>query len=386
MMGYIRNIFNLLFVNYDKECWNDSRSLYKFDDLDLSLYVNRHYQKKIQYLIVIWGLTTLKSIMIVSDIYTCIKLLAFNVWSNNYVEPYVPFNISKWLFSICILISLFLMVIDVLEGYQIYKTKKISLCYINNWSRTILSLRSYAIFCLFDKITPSGFQQRLTFLTYFELKNCSKLLFADTPRQIINGLTLWSVLLTKNERNKNLKDFQSLIGIWNKIKWIVKNNYEEAIILGFMLLSFLIWLIFITKFWVAMIAFFRVYYIVVKREKFDGLKEYICLTISYNIDYLTEKYKYKRFYSTMSLLERDKNVDKEFYETESQFLTDNEDISSSIYENVMASTLLGSDFSRMVFVKTPDSLDTLPSYYYRDHRDQRRVEQKEKEETKTKLI
>lgn len=138
-----------------------------------------------------------------------------------------------------------------------------------------------------------------------------------------------------------------------------------------MLLSFLIWLIFITKFWIAVLAFFRVYHVVVKRQKFNGLKEYICLTISYNIDYLTEKYKYKRFYSTMSLLETNKNVVEDFYETDSLFLTDNEDTSCSIYENVMEKTLLGSDLSRMVFVKTPDSLNTLPSYYYHGNLDQK---------------
>lgn len=360
----MENMLKLLFFDYDLESWNHSQSLYKFEDLDLSLYVRRRYKKRFQYFISIWGLTILKSIMLVSDIYTCIKLLAFNVWSNNYVEPYVPFNISKWLFSVCILISLLLMVFEVVDGYQIYKTRIISLCFINNWSRTIFSLRSYAMFCLFDKITPSGFQQKLTFLTYFELRNCSRLLFADTPRQIVNGLTLWSVLLTKNEKNKNLKDFQSLIGIWNKIKWIIKNNHEEAIILSFMLLSFLIWIIFITKFWIAVFAFFGVYHTVVKKQKFNGLKEYICLTISYNIDYLTEKYKYKRFYSTMSLLEINKNVDKDFYETDSLLLTDNEDISSSICENFTGKAFWGSDFSRMIYAKTPDSLNTLPSYYY----------------------
>lgn len=371
VMGHLKNIFKLLFFNRDTEGWNHSQNLYKFDDLDLSLYAKKKYKKRFQYLILIWGLTILKPIMIISDIYTCIKLLAFDIWSNNYVEPYVSFTITKWLFSVCILISLFLVVIDAVNGYQIYKTRIISLCFINNWSRNIFSLRNYAMFCLFDKITPSGFQQKLAFLTYFELKNCSKLLLVDTPRQIINGLTLWSVLLTKNEKNKNLKDFQSLIGIWNKIKWIVRNNHEEAMILSFMLLSFLIWLIFITKFWIAVLAFFRVYHIVVKRQKFNGLKEYICLTISYNIDYLTEKYKYKRFYSTMSLLETNKNVVEDFYETDSLFLTDNEDTSCSIYENVMEKTLLGSDLSRMVFVKTPDSLNTLPSYYYHGNLDQK---------------
>lgn len=369
----MKNFFKLLFARDDENGWGHSQNFNKFEDLDLSLYEDHQRKQKIHYFTAIWGMTFLKTVMLASDIYTCIKLLAFNIWSNDYIEPYVPFKISKWLFSVCIFISIILMVWDLLYGYQIYKTKIISLCFINNWSRVFYCLKSYSIFCLFDKITPSGFEQRLTFLTYFELKNCSRLLFADTPRQIINGLTLWTVLLTKNEKNKDLKDFQTLNGIWSKIKWIVKNNQEEAIILSLMLVSFLIWVIFISKFLIAVFSFLRIYYTVVKHQKFHGLKEYVCVTISYNIDYLTEKYRFKRFYSQVSLLKSGDDEDSFFNEDDD----DDDDISfnrdsiyskkydESMYEELMKNTLLNGELSRAVFAKTPDSLDTLPSYYYR---------------------
>ncbi len=364
----MKNIFKLVFLKDDEEGWGHSQNFNKFEDLDLSLYQDDNRKKKLQYFTFVWGMTFLKTVMLGSDIYTCIKLLAFNIWSNNYIEPYVPFKISKWLFSVCIFISIILMVWDLLYGYRIYKTKIISLCFINNWSRTFYCLQSYSIFCLFDKITPSGIEQKLTFLTYFELKNCSRLLFADTPRQVINGLTLWTVLLTKNEKNKDLKDFQTLIGIWSKIKWMIRNNHEEALMLSFMLLSFLIWLIFISKFLVAVFAFCRVYYTVVKKQKFNGLKEYVCVTISYNIDYLTEKYQFKRFYSQVSLLRSDKSDDNFFNENDSLYSEFIINDKASIYEHVMENTLFSGDFSRAIFSTTPSSLDTIPSYYYKNHR------------------
>lgn len=363
---------DFFFAKDDDDCWLKLQNSKTFDNLDLTLYGDKDKKTIFCYIVFVWGLTALKLIMLMSDVYTCIKLLVFNTWSNEYIQPYVPFKISKWLFSVCIMISILLLFWDIVYGYQIYKKNIISLSYINVWSRNINCLKQYELYCLFDKITPSGFKQKLIFLAFFELKNCSRLLFADTPRQVINGLTLWSVLLIKNNTNhKNLKDFDSLTGIFKKFNWIFKNCYEEAVLLVFMLLSFLIWLIFILKFLVGLIAYFQIYYKLVNKHHFSSLKEYVCITICYNIDYLTEKYQFKKFYSQVSLLDNDLDMDID-------------DPLGSIYSEVfdnsyyiddtsrrkITSMLLEVDhkrdaeLSRIIFSKTPDTLNTVPSYYY----------------------
>lgn len=363
---------DFFFSKDDDDCWLKLQNSKTFDSLDLTLFRTRDKKTIFCYVVFIWGLSILKIIMLMSDVYTCIKLLVFNTWSNEYIQPYVPFKISKWLFSVCIIISILLVLWDIIYGYQMYKRNIISLSYINVWSRNINCLRQYEIYCLFDKITPSGFNQKLIFLAFFELKNCSRLLFADTPRQIINGLTLWSVLLIKNNTNhKNLKDFDSLTGIFNKFHWIFQNCYEEAVLLMFMLLSFLIWLIFILKFLVGLIAYFQIYYKLVNKHHFNSLKEYVCITICYNIDYLTEKYQFKKFYSQVSLLdmELDDDLDDSFESLYSETLnsTYNFDVND---QGKLTSMIIVPDnnrdaeLSRVIFTRTPDTLATIPSYYY----------------------
>lgn len=245
------------------------------------------------YIFLAWGLTILKFLLFVSDVYTCIKLLAFNSWSNNIIQPYLPFRISKWLFSGCILASIVLLVWETICGIRIYRTRNISLTYVNNFSRTLYSLSNYSVFCVFDKITPRGAYQRISFFTFFELKNCVRLLFTDTPRQVINGLTLWSVLVTVSD-NSNLGDLESFDGLIAKIKTIANTNHEEAVLLSFMLFSFIIWAFFISKLVIAMLFSVYVYYKLIKQHKYNGLKEFVCVTVSHNVDGLVEKQKRKK--------------------------------------------------------------------------------------------
>lgn len=276
-----------------KNDWQYSINAKTFDGLDSSLFRNFKFGTVVNYIFLAWGLTILKFLLFVSDVYTCIKLLAFNSWSNNIIQPYLPFRISKWLFSGCILASIVLLIWETICGIRIYRTRNISLTYVNNFSRTLYSLSNYSIFCVFDKITPKGAYQRISFFTFFELKNCVRLLFTDTPRQVINGLTLWSVLVTVSD-DSNLGDLESFDGLIAKIKSIANTNHEEAVLLSFMLFSFIIWAFFISKLAIAMLFSVYVYYKLIKQHKYNSLKEFVCVTISHNVDGLVEKQKRKK--------------------------------------------------------------------------------------------
>lgn len=322
----------------------------KFDELDLSLFRSRKYKTLITYLLSCWASIILKIILLGSDIYTCIKLLAFNTWSNDYIQPYLPFRISKWLYSGCIIFSIVLLLWEVYWGIRIYRTRNICLTFVNNFCRSIYCLQNYSIYCLFDKITPNGVFQKMAFFTYFEIQSSFRLIFADSPRQVINGLTLWSVLMTKNaDTPNNLNDINSFHGIIQKIRRIAKSNYEEAVILSVMLFSFMIWAFFILKLLFAVILSFRIYYKLIHSWNFNGLKEFVCVTISYNLDYLAEKYKYKKFYSQVSLL-NDSSSDED---------------DESLYSSYLP-TQYNDEIGRLSLLKTPGTLNTIPSYYYTD--------------------
>ncbi|QHS74284.1 Kch1p [Saccharomyces paradoxus] len=272
--------------------WKYSINSKTFADLNIELFRNHKFKTVLNYLIGVVGWNGLKVALFVSDVYTCIKLLAFNSWSNNIIKPYLSFKISKWLFSGCILASIVLLIWEAIAGMRIYRTGNISLTYVNNFSRNLNSVLNYSKFCVYNMIERKGFRQKMTFFTFFQLKDCIRLIFTDTPRQVINGLTLWSVLVTVN-KNEDLGDLESFTGLINKIKNIGQTNHEEAVILSLMLFSFIIWALFVFKFLLAIVCSIFVYYKIINDQQYSGLREYICVTVSENVDELVERQRKK---------------------------------------------------------------------------------------------
>ncbi|CAI4035438.1 hypothetical protein SMKI_13G0860 [Saccharomyces mikatae IFO 1815] len=236
----------------------------KFQDIDMDLIPTAKWSTKIQYILYTWCQSVLHVAMFSSDIYTCVKLLAFNTWSNNIIQPFLAFRISKWLFSGCILCSSLILIVELIIGLKVFKKKEITPNYMNGVSRLmncLFNFRKYQIFELIVLKDEKKFGKWL-FFSYFEISGCLKLLLGDSPRQIINGLTLWSVLLTvsnetssKANSTQNLGNLDNLNGIINKIKHIAKTNYEESVILSFMLFSFIIWVILISKLILSIVIF-----------------------------------------------------------------------------------------------------------------------------------
>lgn len=340
------------------------------NDLDLSLFQRKDTKTIIIYVISIWVMQFLKIIHLFSDIYTCIKLLAFNTWSNEYIQPYLSFKISKWLFSGCIIFSILLFFLEGIHGLRIYQTRYVCCGYINNFSRRLYCLYDFRTFCLFDKITPSGYFQKLTFFCFFELKNCVGFLFADSPRQVINGLTLWSVLSAASNTDStdianntvaggtsSATNGTAVHGIISRIKVIAQTNHEEAVMLSFMLLSFLIWMLLFLKFTIAVIGSFYVCYRFREDSEFSNIREYIIVTVSYNLDYLIEKYKYKNFYSRVNLIESSESEFDSDWELDMPKLQ----LNDKYYNEV---NYIDNEMSKISFIKTPDTMHSVPSYYY----------------------
>ncbi|GAV50771.1 hypothetical protein ZYGR_0Z01940 [Zygosaccharomyces rouxii] len=331
--------------------WKYTANAKTFESIDLSLFRNTKFWTVLNCIIFVWGIIILKFLLFASDIYTCIKLLAFNSWSNNIIQPYLPFRISKWLFSSCILASVILLIWEFIRGIRIYRTRNISLTYVNNFSRTAYSMFDYSKYCIYFKITPKGKFQKSAFFTFFELKDSLRLLFADTPRQVINGLTLWSVLITVNNENSNIAHghLESFNGLITKLKTIAKTNHEEAVILSFMLFSFAIWAIFITKLAIAMIMSVYVYYKLIQGQQYSGLKEFVCVTINHNVDALVEKQKKKKGLMSqpyrLSTLSRSSIFDDDIENKAATFATSSETALSSLHNDSTTALIDSGNFN-----------------------------------------
>ncbi|CCE63825.1 hypothetical protein TPHA_0F03450 [Tetrapisispora phaffii CBS 4417] len=268
--------------------WLYSLNPKTFADLNERKFKNYRFGTLASYLFFVIIMNILKVALFISDIYTCVKLLAFNSWGNNLIKPYLSFKISKWLFSGCIFFSIVLLIWEFIRSIRVYKTKNIALSYINGFCKHYYSLKNYAIFCFFEELSVDSKFQQVAFFTFFEMKSCFRFLFADTPRQVINGLTLWSVLISESN-GKNLSDLESASNLLQKIKYIAQTNHEEAILLSFMLFSFAIWCIFFIKFTIAVICLLYVYHKLITKQKYKGLREYVCISINNKVDYLIKE-------------------------------------------------------------------------------------------------
>lgn len=265
----------------------------KFDDIDLNLFKNFRITTLLGYIFCVWFLLILKICLLISDFYTCIKLLAYNSWSSNVIKPFLPFNISKWIFSSCILLSTALILWEVIFGIRVSRTRNIALCYVNKFSRLIYSVSNYSKFCVFNRISSKTTFEKFAFFVFFELKDCIGLLLADTPRQVINALTLWSVLITTNDSDLDLGDLQTFDDVLNRIRYIANSNHQEAVLLSVMLCSFIIWLFFMIKLIFAFLCTPFVFYKLIKNSKYSTLREFTCISISSHIDDLVERQKEK---------------------------------------------------------------------------------------------
>jgi len=252
-----------------------------FDYIDVDLFKNKRAGTIWNYLVMIF-LLILSIIFYCVDIYTCIKLLAFNEWSSQ-VKPYLSFKISKWLFAACIICSLVLLIYESVRGIRVFRTRNISLIYTNHFAKTAKSLQSYKYFCVLNEINPTKGFDKMAFYTYFTFHQSKKLILADSPRQVINALTLYSV-------------FNVQYGFWETIKKISVDSQNEAVILYTMTVSFAIWLFFIFQFFFALVFAVPVFHRVLHTLKFKALRQYVCVKVDRTVKILAKHHQKKTLY------------------------------------------------------------------------------------------
>ena len=209
-----------------------------------------------------------------SDVYTAVVLIAFDRWSSQ-IKPFISISISRWIFAGCIILSVILYIYDFLVVWPVMKGKNVSLNYTNPISRNLYSIYGYRYFCLFAKITKSRSKtEYLAFYVYFTLKGWIRLIFAESPRQVLNGLTLYSVL-------KISTDFVQTI------EQLANTSLVEAVVISFMAFSFVIWVFNCIQFVFALLCACPLYVHVEKTS--SGLEEYIFVRINKRIAEIVEK-------------------------------------------------------------------------------------------------
>jgi hypothetical protein len=110
----------------------------------------------------LWILVLISVAVYAADAFTAVNLLAFNKWSSQ-VKPKVSFDVAKWIFAICIIVSYVFLLYRWFRAIQVIRSGSVSESYLEPLAAIIQSMR----------ITKSG-QGWKRFLVFAELTRSRK--------------------------------------------------------------------------------------------------------------------------------------------------------------------------------------------------------------------
>ncbi|WAQ83556.1 hypothetical protein PtA15_4A4 [Puccinia triticina] len=266
---------------------------HKWDFVDVREFHNSglmsYFQYSFLYVLVI------KSILVyASDIYTMVLLLASNHWAGSILESSgghgalnVPFKIGKWIFFGCIIFSFLLLFWEAKKSRAIIQSRDISYAFTNVMANNYYSMKSYDHFCFFSQINNSKKKKDdFAFFVFFTFKGWKRLLLADAPRQVINGITLYSFARSVN--------FTTDISKW------YDGSFAKASVLLSMAFTVTIW---VGSFVLLMAA--ALLYVPLLCYIQGNLKEYCCHKVDKRIAELMKRKHRKRLAKEAALMRKE---------------------------------------------------------------------------------
>ncbi|KAB8235153.1 uncharacterized protein BDW43DRAFT_309528 [Aspergillus alliaceus] len=199
------------------------------------------------------------------DTFTAVNLLAFSKWAGQ-IQPAIPFTVSRWIFAVCIIISFVLLVLRWIHAIRAIRSGSISQSYLDSLAVRIQSIRLWASghgwkrFLVFAELTKSKKgAEYVALFAYFSFETWMNVIFADGPRQVVNAITLYSVmrmdLLPGGENAPKTGDSSPFIQFFDNVKILAEHNNLRALVLFGMLFTLVIWVLSILKLALAIILY-----------------------------------------------------------------------------------------------------------------------------------
>ncbi|KAF9144292.1 hypothetical protein BG015_000148 [Linnemannia schmuckeri] len=256
---------------------------HKFDFIDVEDYLDNSLWRKFKYSLVF--AVVIKGILIYcADLWTAVNLLVSGTWSNNlgvehnqisFKNINISFEIYKWIFAACIILSFILLAWDMKKAVAIINSRDISYAFTSMIAYRYYAIKSYAHFCLFEKIHNSKKQiDEIAFFCFFTFRGWKRLMFADGPRQVINGI----ILITVANKNRDMH------GNLNPEIWSYGFGLMPTITMGLMTFTLTLWVISVLMMLAAVIL-----YIPLVIHIQGNLKEFCCHKIDKRIDEIVKK-------------------------------------------------------------------------------------------------
>ncbi|KAF4991599.1 hypothetical protein FGRMN_7718 [Fusarium graminum] len=202
--------------------------------------------------IYLWLMLFVSVAVYVVDSFTAVNLLVFDRWSSK-IDPAISFDVTKWIFSICIILSFVNLAYEGIRAFRVIRRGNVAESYLDNlavrWECIRLGSQGWKRFLVFAELTKSKEgAQYIALFTYFNFQG---------PRQVLNVFTLKSVYEAKlTPTADNVGD--SITGFFEKIKILAEEDYQQAVILSGMCFTCVVW-IFSALFLLAAVLFWLLF-------------------------------------------------------------------------------------------------------------------------------
>lgn len=178
------------------------------------------------------------------DTFTAVNLLAFNKWSSQ-VQPYIPFEYSKWIFSGCIIFSWALCFYEWIRAIRVIKKDGVAASYMDPLANSLQSMRKngWRRFLVFTALTQSKKgTDYVAFFVYFSFKTAIRVVIAEGPRQVVNAFTLYAVMQAQLiDRGTPGSTDPGASQFFANLKVLADQNAQQAVIYASMLFTLVIW-------------------------------------------------------------------------------------------------------------------------------------------------
>lgn len=185
------------------------------------------------------------------DTFTAINLLAFDRWAGQ-IKPEIPLSISRWIFAGCIILSFVLLFYRWMRAIRVMKAGGVAQSYLDPLAVRVQSIRTgegrgWKRFLVFAELTKSKKgADYVALFAYFSFEAWLRICFAEGPRQVVNGITLYSVMrlnLLPQGQHAATDGHSPVIQFFVNVGILASSNKEQAVILFGMLFTLIIWLI-----------------------------------------------------------------------------------------------------------------------------------------------
>lgn len=233
----------------EREKYGNVKNEQKWEYINLNDFQSTSCGTYFSYFVVWWFLVISLGVYAI-DLWTASNLLFFDRWSGQ-VKPVIPFNISRWIFAGCIILSWVLLIYRWWRAIRAIKNGAIGASYLDPLAVRVQSIRmgkegrGWRRFLVFAALTKGRKgAEYVALFTYFTFEAWLRIVFAEGPRQVINALTLYSVLQAKlipEGHNAPNDGHTPVVQFFVNIQILANQNKQQAVILFGMLYTLVIW-------------------------------------------------------------------------------------------------------------------------------------------------